>query len=155
MLGIGLKLLGIGSWIKNFVAANWRWLVPLLVGIVIVLASYLYISDKISDAREEGIAQGIDYQKKIYAKQVDEENERNRKFEELLDKAISNFGRDVVEQTVERMAKETRAKDKITTIIKNNPVYEQCVVDQEVLDTRNQIRKLGPQEYPVRIKLED
>jgi hypothetical protein len=155
MLGIGLKLLGIGSWIKNFFAANWRWLVPLLVGIVIVVTSYLYISDKISDAREEGIAQGIDYQKKIYAKQVDEENERNRKFEELLDKAISNFGRDVVEQTAERMAKETRAKDKITTIIKNNPVYEQCVVDQEVLDTRNQIRKLGPQEYPARTKLED
>ena len=130
---------------KNFVAANWKWLVPLLVGIVIVVASYLYISDKIADAREEGIAEGIDYQKKIYAKQVDEENERNRKFEELLNKAISNFGRDVVEQTVERMAKETRAKDKITTIIKEKPIYQQCVVDPEVLDTRNEIRKLGPQ----------
>lgn len=148
MIGFGLKLWG-------FLSGNWKWIAPLLAFIGIATAGYLWISDKIADAREQGITQGVSEEKKRWEARINEENERNRKFEELLDKAIENFGRDVVEQTVERMAKETKAVNKIETIIRENRVYQDCKVDQEVLDARNEIRRLGPQQYPIRIPLEN
>lgn len=149
-VGLGLKLLGIGGAIKDFFKANWKIIVP----IILVVAFYFFITDKISDAREEGYKSGVEFQIAKHKADIEAENARNRKFEENLAKVIGTFGRDVVEQTVARMASEQKIQTKINTIIKENPVYTECVVDQEVIDARNEIRKLGPQqEYPIRIDL--
>ena len=150
-VGLGLKLLGVGKWIKDFFIANWKIIVP----IILVVAFYFFITDKINDAREEGYNSGIAYEKSEQAKRVALENEANRKFEAMLNESISKFGRQAVEEAIKRVSKETVYKEKITTMVKDNPIYEECKVEQEVLDARNEIRKLGPQEYPIRIKLED
>lgn len=146
---LGLKALGIGKSIGGFIKANWKIILP----IILVVAFYFFITDKISDAREEGYNSGVEFQIKEQKKQVDAENKRNREFEAMLSSVIGKFGKEVVEETITRMASEQKIQTKINTIIKDNPIYTECKVDQEVLDARNEIRKLGPQEYPIRIDL--
>lgn len=150
-VGLGLKLLGIWNPIKEFFKNNWKWIVPL----ILVVLFYFFITDKINDAREEGYTAGIAFEKSEQAKRVAIENESNRKFEAMLNTSISKFGRKAVEEAIQRVSKETVYKEKITTMVRDNPIYQDCKVEQEVLDARNEIRRLGPQDYPIRVKIEN
>lgn len=139
---IGLKLLGVGKALKKFFIANWKIIVPIMAAI----ALYFFVVDKIDDARVEGYNSGIAFQKAEHKKAIDEENEFNRKFEQKMGETLATFVENITREAQVRVVKENTLERRVETIVRDNPVYTQCVVDQEVIDARNEIRKLGPQE---------
>ena len=141
-MGLAIKLLlsGLFGGIKKFISNNWKWLLP----IIIVIAAYFWVTNKIDSARLEGYNNGYNVAEMEYKQKVAEEDARNRKFEERLEKIVGDFGVKIVQQAMERVSKETILKETLKETIKNNPVYEQCVADTQAIDTRNSIRNLGP-----------
>lgn len=144
MLAIGLKLLGIGNLIKEFFLRNWKWLVP----VIALVISFFVVSDMYYD-------KGIAEEKARWEEKIKKEGDSNRAFEVIINNAIANFGKEAVEKALERVERETVYKDKIQTIVKNNPIYSSCLVGQDVIDNRNAIRAEGPKaEYPIKVDLE-
>lgn len=133
MLGIGLKLLGIGKFLKDFFLQNWKWIVPLIA----IVIAFFVVSNHYYD-------KGVAEERASWEKRIKSEDIRNREFESKLNDTITKFGIKTIKEAEARVTKETFYKNKIETIIKNNPVYTQCLVDQEVLDSRNAIRAQGP-----------
>lgn len=136
MLAFGLKLLGIGKSIGKFFMANWKIFVPILL----VLAAWWYHNRAIDQAYDAGVVA----EQQANQARVDEENRKNREFEEAMGRSIEKFGKKLLEDNEARIVTETIHTNQIKTIVQDNPVYEQCLVDQEVIDLRNQTRALGP-----------
>ena len=128
-----LKLLGFGKFLKDFFLANWKWIVPLLV----LAAGFLW-------TKEHYYTQGREDTRKVWEKKVQDENIRNQK---LTDQLVNNnkmVGEIFQKDKEERNNKEVVHTSKIETIIKDNPVYTQCVVDTRIIDEQNAIKALGP-----------
>lgn len=143
LTSIGLALLDGTKFIGNFISNNWKWLLPTLALII----SFFVVSDKYYD-------KGIAEERAKWEARVAVEDAKNREFEALIVNVVSTFGKNAVEEALKRVKTETVYRDRLQTIVKNNPVYTSCVVDQEVLNNRNAIRQLGPQ-YPAKVVLED
>lgn len=131
-LGLGLKLLGI----KDILLKNWK---IVLVGIIIA-SSYFYVKHLI----RESYNNGVKYEYKRWQEKIDIENIANRESEKNLQNIVDKFGTKVANDTAIRVAKEQKHIDKVNTIIKENTIYSECVVDKEIIDARNEIRTLGP-----------
>lgn len=128
-----LGLLRFGGFLKSFFLQNWRWLVPL---IAIIIGFFV--------VRDHYYAKGITDERTYWVKRLKEEDIRNREFESKINDAITKFGTKTNKEAQTRVVKETFYKNKIETIIKDNPVYTQCLVNQEIVDSRNAIRAQGP-----------
>lgn len=138
LLALKLGLGGIG----RFIAANWKWVLPILVAI----AAYFWINNMISNAREEGEKVGYEAAETEFREKVAEEDRRNREFEKRLEKIVGNYGVKIVNEAMQRVSKETILKETLRETVKNNPVYEQCIADVQAIEQRNLIRQLGPKE---------
>ena len=128
-----LGLLRVGSYIKDFFLLNWKWLVPLIA----IIIAFFVVSNHYYD-------KGVTEERASWEKRIESEDIRNRKFESKINDAITKFGTKVKKEAETRVTKETIYKNKIETIVKENLVYTQCLVDQEILDSRNAIRAQGP-----------
>jgi predicted negative regulator of RcsB-dependent stress response len=128
-----LGLLRVGSYIKDFFLLNWKWLVPLIA----IIIAFFVVSNHYYD-------KGVVEERASWEKRIESEDIRNRKFESKINDAITKFGTKVKKEAETRVTKETIYKNKIETIVKENLVYTQCLVDQEILDSRNAIRAQGP-----------
>ena len=128
-----LGLLRFGSFLKSFFLQNWRWLVPLIA----IIIGFFVVRDHYYD-------KGITDERTYWVKRIKEEDIRNREFESKINDAITKFGTKTNKEAQTRVVKETFYKNKIETIIKDNPVYTQCLVNQEIVDSRNAIRAQGP-----------
>jgi len=130
------KLLGAGKWIGEIFKQYWKIIVPVLL----VCLAYWYHTNAVDNAYDSGVeAEQLANQERVGA-----QNKLNREMETRIKNAISTFGTDLVNQAAERTAAEVELTSKIETIMIDNPIYEQCVVDPEVLEIGNQIRNLGP-----------
>lgn len=128
-----LGLLRFGSFLKSFFLQNWRWLVP----VIAIIIGFFVVRDHYYD-------KGIADERAYWVKRIKEEDIRNREFESKINDAITKFGTKTNKEAQTRVVKETFYKNKIETIIKDNPVYTQCLVNQEIVDSRNAIRAQGP-----------
>lgn len=128
-----LGLLRFGGFLKSFFLQNWRWLVPLIA----IIIGFFVVRDHYYD-------KGITDERTYWVKRIKEEDIRNREFESKINNAITKFGTKTNKEAQTRVVKETFYKNKIETIIKDNPVYTQCLVNQEIVDSRNAIRAQGP-----------
>ena len=154
-LSLGLKLLGIKKWLSNFWSNNWKWLLPLLLFLATCgLAYWKYTSD-MESAYNEGYAKAVIVTNSEWNDKIEEESARNKEFENTLRTIIEDFGQDAVKQAAERIGKERVLTEKLRTIIRDNPIYQECVVGQDVIDSRNSIRELGPQPYPIRMEINE
>lgn len=151
MLGIGLRLLGIGKTIKQFVLDNWKILLP----IILVIIAYFYISNLISNAKEEAYNKGVVAERTVWNNRVSEEDRKNREFEKIIRSAITDFGEKAVKEAAARISKETVYKNTIETLVKDNPVYVECKADQNLIDARNAIRDLGPPKGAKAVSVDD
>lgn len=140
-MGIWLAIKLFAGGIGRFFAANWKWIVPLLI----VIAAYFLVTNAIDTARREGHEAGYSQAETEFKEKVEEEEARNRKFEKNLETLIGNFGVKIVQESLQRVSKETVLKETLRETIKSNTIYEQCVADNRAIDTRNTIRKLGPE----------
>lgn len=129
------------GFIFGFVKSNIKWIGPLLL----LAAVAFFVNRAIDNMKEEAYNQGYAKKTEEVQKAVEEENKRNREFEQKLGDAISKYGERIVEESKRRIEKEKIYTNEIETIIKDNPVYQECVVDQQVTDARNKIRRLGPE----------
>lgn len=148
MLGIGMFLLGGAKSIMRFVAENWKWVLP----VALLIGGYFYYQHQIKAAYDSGYVEATAHEQELQRERIAVENKKNREFEAALEKAIDSFGRELIEDTANRVAKESGFKETIRTMIRDNPVYSQCKVDPEVITARNGIRALGPS---IRLELPD
>lgn len=131
-----LKLLGIGRWFGDFVKNNWKWILPLLA----VIGLYIYHKSEVKGAFNDGVmAERVRYEN--IAK---EENAKNREFEKSLVDVVTKISANLAEKESVRTTKENTHTETIREIIKDNPNYQDCKVDQKIVDERNAIRRLGP-----------
>jgi len=125
------------QWIVDFVIGNWKVILPIiLVGLV-----YWYHTNAVNNAYEAG----IEAEKQANAKRVAEQNKRNREFEEMMRGIIRDFNQNLINEAAERTAKTVKLTSGVEQIMVDKPIYQQCLVDPEVLNLRNQIRALGPE----------
>jgi hypothetical protein len=123
-----------------FVVANFRWLIPLIGAIVILMSGYFYVAG----VKKEAYAAGVSFERARFEQIIAAEESKNREFDERINTAIAEFGRKAVTEAASRIKKETVHTKTIETIIRDNPIYIDCKADKEVIDNRNSIRKLGP-----------
>lgn len=133
MLGLGLKLLGIGKFLRDFFLQNWKWLVPL----ILVVVAFLWTKDHYYDL-------GQNEERLVWEKKVEAERKRNEELTKALASSVDTFGKVVEARNEERTEKETIRETRINTIVEEKPVYKECKVDQEVVDEQNAIKALGP-----------
>lgn len=133
LIGLGLKLLGIGKFLKEFFVANWKWIVPLLL----IIAGFLW-------TKEHYYTLGQDTERAIWEEKVQKEAAKNKRLSDLLATSLNNFGKVVEKENEVRVQKETTHEKRINTIIQEKPIYTQCVIDKEVLDEQNALKALGP-----------
>ena len=129
MIWLGLRLLGL----KKFIKENWKWLLPVLA----LVASFFIVSHIYYD-------KGVAAERHAWEERVKAESAKNIKKTENINAGVYQFGVKVEKEDKARVEKETVYKDKILTVIKNNPVYTDCKVEQDVIDSRNAIRAEGP-----------
>jgi hypothetical protein len=133
MLGIGLKLLGVGRLLKEFFFNNWKWLVPL----ILVAIAFFWTKDHYYDL-------GKEEEKLVWEKKVEAERKKNEELTKALAKSVDTFGKVIETRNEERKDTEIIRENRINTIIQEKPIYQQCLVDQEVVDQQNAIKALGP-----------
>lgn len=133
MLGIGLKLLGFGKFLKEFFLQNWKWLVPLILATL----AFLWTKDHYYDL-------GVDEERAVWEKKLEVERKRNDYLTKALSSSVETFGKAVETRNEDRTSKEVIRESKINTIVEEKPVYIECKVDQEVIDEQNAIKAMGP-----------
>lgn len=114
----------------------WKWLLLLIVAAGI----YFWIGS----VKRAAYNQGVVAENTRWKKLVAEEEKKTKEFETTLAKVIKDYGSEVIEKSNKRVEKETTIREQVKTIVQNNPVYDQCLVDQTIIDKRNEIRLLGP-----------
>lgn len=135
LIGIGLKLLGAGKFLRDFFLKNWKWLVPL----ILVVVGFLWTRDHYLD-------QGKAEERLGWESKVKEEQEKNKELTKLLANSVNAFGKAIETRNEERSEKETIRETRINTIVEEKPVYQQCKVDQEVIDEQNALKAMGPKQ---------
>lgn len=128
-----LKLLGVGKFLKDFFLQNWKWLVPL----ILVIVAFFWTRDHYLD-------QGKAEEKVVWEKKVEKERLRNEKLTEQLASSVANFAEAANTRNEHRIEKETIRENRINTIIEEKPIYQQCLVDQEVINEQNALKEMGP-----------
>ena len=132
---LGLKLLGWGKALKEFIFTHWKVILP----IVLVLAALLW-------TKEHYYSAGQSDERASWELKIKKETDKNAKISADLSTALANIGVLVAQKETLRLQKEVTHEQKIQTIIRDNPVYKQCVIDQAVLDEQNAIKALGPKQ---------
>ena len=132
-LALGLRLLGIGKFLKEFFLQNWKWIVPLLL----VIAGFLW-------TKEHYYTLGQDTERAKWDKRVEEETKRNQELSINIGEALKTYGQLFLNKENNRLQKEVTHENRIETIIKEKPIYTDCKVDQEVLNEQNALKALGP-----------
>lgn len=132
MLAFGLKLLGIGKFLRDFFLQNWKWLVPLLL----LIAGFLW-------TKEHYYNIGVNEERTVWEKRLEAERKKNEQLTQALFSSVDTFDKVVNTRNEERINNEIVRETRINTIIEK-PIYTECKVDQEVLDEQNALKALGP-----------
>lgn len=126
-----IGLLGLGKWLKEFFLENWKWLAPLIA----LVAAFFW-------TKEHYYTLGKEETTVAYEKKIEAERKKNEQLSgKLLDSSVK-LGEHFQRDSEARAEKETTHTNRIETIIKEKPVYSQCVVDKEILDTQNDMKEL-------------
>lgn len=132
MLAFGLKLLGIGKFLRDFFLQNWKWLVPLLL----LIAGFFW-------TKEHYYNIGVNEERTVWEKRLEAERKKNEQLTQALFSSVDTFGKVVNTRNEERINNEIVRETRINTIIEK-PIYTECKVDQEVIDEQNALKALGP-----------
>lgn len=136
LVGLALRLLGLGKLIKQLVFQNWK----VFIGIALIIGAYYYVNHVKHVAYQSG---RNDVVAEVKA-ETEKENNQNRIFEQKLQTIVDTYGKTAVQEASKRIEKETIQTNTIQTLVKEKPIYTECKVDQAVTDARNAIRDLGP-----------
>ena len=113
---------------------------PVLLCMGLFLLGYIHLQNILSHAYDRGKSDCNTSWQKRYDQLV----AQNQLLTNVMQNELNDFGKKIDQQNQVRVDKENTHTETIKEIIQNNPVYQQCVIDQSVIDQRNQIRALGP-----------
>lgn len=130
-----LALLGVGKFIKEFVLQNWKWIVPLLLA----LAAFQWTKSHYYNL-------GTSDERITWEDKVEKERKKNEQLTAALLGNVETFGKLADKENGERVSKEVIRENRINTIIEEKPIYQECKVDQEILDEQNALKALGPKQ---------
>ena len=130
-----LQLLGIGKFLKKFFLQNWKWIVPLLLA----FAAFQWTKSHYYNL-------GTSDERVAWEARVEKERKRNEELTAGLLSSVDNFGKLAEQENSERASKEVIRENRINTIIQEKPIYQECKVDQEILDELNALKALGPKQ---------
>jgi hypothetical protein len=112
---------------------NWK----LIAGGVAALVIAIGIAKTYKDTYNRGVLA----ERAVWVKKAELQAKVNKEFELRLATSIRDYGLKILNESNKRVEKETIYKNKIETIIKDNPIYTECKVDDQVLEYRNSIRE--------------
>ena len=118
-----------------------KWILPILL----VIGLGFFINRAVDNMQKAAYEQGYAKKSDEVKKKTEKQNKLNREFEQTLGTSTVKYGERKDEKARERIKTEVVYKDRIETIIVEKPIYNECKVDQEVTDARNEIRRLGPE----------
>lgn len=119
----------------------WKYIALLIAVAGLFASATIWYNNQIDAAYNRGVvAENIKWEKRVA-----KENSDNRKFEVKLDEVIDAVRKEIRKEEKVRVEKETKYIGTVESIIRDNPISAECRVPQEVLDARNEIRKLGPE----------
>ena len=126
--------------VSAFLFKNWKY-----IGIALaIIGAFFWVQSEIKHMKQKAYDSGVASERTRINEIIAKENDKNRKIEEQVSKAIDDFVVKIDKTEKTRVVKENTYTDTIKEIVNNNTVYEECKVSQEVLDEKNKIRDLGP-----------
>jgi len=126
--------------VRLFISKYWKWLLPILV----LAAVIAWTRHHINDLQKEAYAQGEVAERSVWEQRIADENRRNREREHQLADVIADLTTRYNDQNSRRDVYEQGRVDRIETIIRGDPSYENCRVDEDLLRLRNEILSQGP-----------
>lgn len=124
----------------GFFSDYWKYILPALA----LVGVWFWYNGQINAAEDRGLIEGRAIEKAEWVARVEQENKDNRALESKLVTTLETAAARLIENQKIRVVKEEVLVKEIQTIIRENPVYEQCLINDQVLTFRNDIRKLGP-----------
>jgi hypothetical protein len=128
-----LKLLGVGKFLRDFFFQNWKWLAPL----ILVIVGFLW-------TRDHYLEQGKASERLVWEERLEKERLRNEELTKLLVDSVTTFAEVAEARNESRVERETIIETRINTLVEDNPMYEKCKVDQEVVNEQNALKEMGP-----------
>ncbi len=142
VMGLGLKLLGVGKHIKNFVFKYWKWV---LLAVLLVVAFFWHQSH-VKDMQAQYFENGVNATIKSMKGKVEAANKRNRELETTIKSGLDQYASKQEAKREKQRREEARHEENIRTLVEVVPMWrsQECTVTPSVLEERNAIRALGP-----------
>lgn len=131
----GLKVAGL------FLRKNWK--IALLIAVV--FGGFFLHRDAVNAFGDRRYAEGKAVVVKGLKDALAEQQKKNLELERDAATALADFAKDRAEMAEKRINKETVIREKTIQYL-DSEEYGQCAISQDILDERNRIRALGPQE---------
>lgn len=80
----------------------------------------------------------------VWEQRLEKEKLRNEKLTELLAGSVTTFAEAADSRNDQRIEKETVRETRINTIVEEKPIYQECKIDQEIIDEQNALKEMGP-----------
>jgi hypothetical protein len=128
-----LKLLGVGKFLRSFFLQNWKWLTPLLL----VIVGFFWTKNHYLD-------QGRTIERAVWESRVEAEKVKNQLLTNALADSVLVFSKALDSRNDARIQTETVRETRISTIVEEKPIYQECKVDQEIINEQNALKALGP-----------
>ena len=114
-------------------------------GIIVALTIYITFTTWLSGVKKESYNSGFTAAEKQIKDLQKKETEKNKQITEDIRVMIETFGKHAVEKAIERNKQQNTYKETIIERVKNNPIYSQCIADEETINHRNAVRAMGPE----------
>ena len=114
-------------------------------GLLVAITIYITFTAWLSGVKKESYNNGFTVAEKQIKDLQKKETEKNKKITEDIRLMIQTFGKQAVEKAIDRNKQQNTYKETIIERVKNNPIYSQCVADEETIKHRNAVRAMGPE----------
>lgn len=119
-----------------FIKKYWK-ILGIGIGAILIV---LFVNNYIDNMKTAAYNRGVQVERNYWQKSVAEENKKNREIESRMAKAIEGLETTLQNKEYARVEKETIHLNTIETRVESNPIYQECVVDPEVVQELNAIR---------------
>lgn len=128
-----LQLLGLGRIIRDLTVKHWKVVIPIAV------ASFAFLYTK-----NHYYNQGLNEERSKWEQKVEAERKKNEHLTNVLVGNVFEFAELSKQRNEVRLEREIVKQNEIETVVKDNPIYEQCLVDKKVIEAQNQLKEMGP-----------
>lgn len=126
--------------IWGFLKRHWKIILPIIVAI----ALYFIFTNWLNGVKDEAFKAGELKEKGKWEEVIKKKDAENRAFERELAKDLLELGLALTDREKDRVTKESKHTETIREILSTDPNAQNCKVNNQVIEERNAIRRLGP-----------